>query len=122
MQIEGIRGSLALTPSSEGVGTKPLLPTDGGPAGVSGMDGLGGTAPTKTGAVSFEDLLTSEVNNAAALGHVADAKADALSRGTLDDIHGTMIAAKEAEISLHLVGTIRNRLLDAFHELWRTGV
>jgi flagellar hook-basal body complex protein FliE len=72
--------------------------------------------------VSFSDLLAGAVHDAAATGHVADAKADALARGTLDDLHGTMISAKEAEISLHLVGTIRNRLLDAFHELWRTNV
>jgi flagellar hook-basal body complex protein FliE len=71
---------------------------------------------------TFSDLLTSAVQESASLGHVADAKGDALARGTLDDLHGTMISAKEAEISLHLVGTIRNRLLDAFHELWRTNV
>ena len=46
----------------------------------------------------------------------------AVARGVLDDLHGTMISAKEAEISLHLVGTIRNKLLDAFHEIWRTSV
>src|SRR5690348_1898957 len=78
--------------------------------------------PIATPEVSFSDLLTGAVNDAAAAGHVASAKSDALARGTLDDIHGTMISAKEAEISLHLVGTIRNKLLDAFHELWRTNV
>ena len=52
----------------------------------------------------------------------AAVKADALAVGALDDLHGTMIAAKEAEISVHLIGTIRNKLLDAFHELWRIGV
>jgi flagellar hook-basal body complex protein FliE len=30
-----------------------------------------------------------------------------------------MISLKEADISMKLVGTVRNRLLDAFHELWR---
>jgi flagellar hook-basal body complex protein FliE len=33
-----------------------------------------------------------------------------------------MIAMKEAEISVKLVGSIRNKLIDAFHELWRTSV
>lgn len=94
-------------------------------AGVtSGSDGLQ-TRPTDliaTPEVSFSGLLTSAVESASNDGHVAYAKSDALARGTLDDLHGTMISAKEAEISLHLVGTIRNRLLDAFHELWRTNV
>jgi len=47
---------------------------------------------------------------------------DAMALGTNDDIHGTMISAKEADISLKLVGAVRNKLLDAFHELWRTNV
>jgi flagellar hook-basal body complex protein FliE len=72
--------------------------------------------------VAFGDVLDGMVDKANAAGQSAMAKADALAQGTLDDLHGTMIAAKEAEISLKLVGTIRNKLLDAFHELWRTSV
>lgn len=45
-----------------------------------------------------------------------------LAAGLTDDIHGTMIASREANISVRLVGSIRNKLLDAFHELWRTSV
>jgi flagellar hook-basal body complex protein FliE len=119
MLVEGIRGSIGLTPAQLGE-TKVVLPSDGSPAGTSAIDGASAVAPKKE--VSFEDLLAGAIDNANSLSHTADAKAEALSRGTLDDIHGTMIAAKEAEISLHLVGTIRNRLLDAFHELWRTSV
>jgi flagellar hook-basal body complex protein FliE len=33
-----------------------------------------------------------------------------------------MIAAKEAEIGVRLINSIRGKLLDAFHEIWRTGV
>jgi flagellar hook-basal body complex protein FliE len=76
-------------------------------------------APGKTG---FGEILAATVDQAAALGQAAEARADAFARGALDDLHGTMIAAKEAEISLKLVGSVRNKLLDAFHELWRTAV
>jgi flagellar hook-basal body complex protein FliE len=117
MVVEGIHGSIGLTPAQGGE-DKLTLPIDGAPA--AGFEGDGTNPASRTGAVSFEDLLAAEVNNANALGHAAEAKAGALAQGTLDDIHGTMIASKEAEISLHLVGTIRNHLLDAFHELWRT--
>jgi flagellar hook-basal body complex protein FliE len=68
------------------------------------------------------DLFAGALRDASAAEHTAEAKAQALAAGQLDDIHGTMIAAKEAEISTHLIGTIRNKLLDAFHELWRIGV
>lgn len=70
----------------------------------------------------FGDVLAGVVSDAARAGHVADAKSQALAAGLSDDLHGTMISAKEAEISLRLVGTVRNKLIDAFHELWRTSV
>lgn len=54
--------------------------------------------------------------------HAATARVEALAAGATDDLHGTMIAVKEAEIGVRLVGAIRNKLLDAFHEIWRTGV
>lgn len=77
---------------------------------------------TPTDGVSFEGILGHAIERASATQHVADNKAERLAAGVFDDIHGTMIAAKEAEISMKLVGSIRNKLLDAFHELWRTGV
>ena len=48
--------------------------------------------------------------------------AEAFAAGARDDIHGTMISIKEAEIELKLVGNIRNKLLDAFNDLWRLNV
>jgi flagellar hook-basal body complex protein FliE len=71
---------------------------------------------------SFEAALESAVATANDASNRAGQKADAVARGALDDVHGTMIAAKEAEITVHLVGSIRNKLLDAFHEIWRTSV
>lgn len=70
----------------------------------------------------FEATLVGAIDHASALDKVAAEKVQALAAGATDDIHGTMIAVKEAEISVKLVGSIRNKLLDAFHELWRTNV
>ncbi len=72
-----------------------------------------------TDGVDFSKLLVGLVSDASKLQQGAQAKAEALARGLSDDIHGTMISSKEADISLKLVGSIRNKLLDAFHELWR---
>lgn len=96
-RLEGIRG--------EGITSSGVAKTD---------------APE--GTVTFGDVLEKTVSDASAADHVAQQKVDALAAGTSDDIHGTMIATKEAEISMKLVGTIRNKLLDAFQELWRTSV
>ncbi len=71
---------------------------------------------------SFAAILQKTVEAASAQEHDAVAKAEALAAGRTDDLHGTMIAMKEADISLKLVGNVRNKLLDAFHELWRTSV
>ena len=67
----------------------------------------------------FASILGQGVAQASQAERVALEKADALARGASDDLHGTMISMKEADISIKLVGTVRNKLLDAFHELWR---
>lgn len=77
------------------------------------------TSTPEVGAPDFEQILASQITDASKLDHAAQLKADDLARGASDDLHGTMISIKEADISMKLVGTVRNRLLDAFHELWR---
>ena len=76
--------------------------------------GQGAAAP-----VGFGELLGGAVDSVAQVSQAAEAKAADFARGALDDVHGTMISTKEAEITLKLVGSVRNKLLDAFHELWR---
>lgn len=71
---------------------------------------------------SFGSILGNLVGEASQLEHTASVKSEQVARGTLDDLHGTMIAVKEAEISMKLVGSVRNKLIDAFQELWRTNV
>jgi flagellar hook-basal body complex protein FliE len=71
------------------------------------------------GSPDFAQILMNQVADANKLGKLADQKAEALAKGASDDLHGTMISLKEADISMKLVGSVRNRLLDAFHELWR---
>lgn len=95
-------GELALKPAES---TKLELPVD--------------TSVGETGAPDFGAILSSQIEDTNHLDKIASAKADALARGASDDLHGTMISLKEADISMKLVGTVRNRLLDAFHELWR---
>jgi flagellar hook-basal body complex protein FliE len=118
--ITGIEGPFEAKPIG-GVSS----PSTAGGVGLSTEAG-GALAPTSPveGAqgVSFSDVLGNLVGTSAARGHEAAHKAEALASGAEDDVHGTMIAAKEAEISLKLVGTIRTKLVEAFHELWRTSV
>jgi flagellar hook-basal body complex protein FliE len=80
------------------------------------------SAVPREGDVSFGDIFVQVVQQANQADAAAAQKIDALARGVNDDLHGTMIAVKEADISVKLVGTIRNRLLDAFNEIWKTSV
>jgi flagellar hook-basal body complex protein FliE len=92
---------------------------------IRGIDLERTTAPTSTEGpegASFGDVLAGMIGEVASTKAEATQQAEALARGASDDLHGTMIAVKEAEISMKLVGTIRNKLLDAFQELWRTNV
>jgi len=81
--------------------------------------------PAPTGADSaeaFSQSLIGAVMRANDMSLESARRQHDLAAGLSDDIHGTMIASQEAQISVRLVGSIRNKLLDAFHELWRTSV
>lgn len=79
-------------------------------------------ARTADETASFGAILEKTAMAASAKEAEAVSKAQALAEGRLDDLHGTMITMKEADISMKLVGTVRDKLLDAFHELWRINV
>ena len=71
------------------------------------------------GAAAFEDLvknLTLSANNQI---HEAEKAGEAFAAGQRDDIHGTMLALSKADIELRVVGNVRNKIVDAFYELWR---
>jgi flagellar hook-basal body complex protein FliE len=73
-------------------------------------------------AIPFGDMLFEAVEHANAQGVAAGKAAEAFAAGTRDDIHGTMIAVKEAEIELKLVSNVRSKLVEAFNDLWRMSV
>ena len=90
--------------------------------GEAGVGPTGASTAEATDGPSFGAILERTAMAASAKEAEAVSKAEALARGQLDDLHGTMITMKEADISLKLVGSVRDKLLDAFHELWRINV
>lgn len=86
---------------------------------AEGETSIGKDAAPSAESVDFSALLKGSLDETKRLHAEAATKVDALGRGASDDLHGTMITVKEAEISMKLVGSVRNRLLDAFNELWR---
>ena len=72
--------------------------------------------------VSFADVFGQLVASANDRGHSAQHAAVELAEGRNDDIHGVMIEMQKAGIETRLVGTIKNKVTDAFYELWRMNI
>lgn len=81
-----------------------------------------GPTPTAPAPVDFGDVLHDAVNRVNSMAQRSTQQVQALAAGASDDIHGTMISVQEATIGVRLLGSVRNKLLDAFHEVWRTSV
>ena len=54
--------------------------------------------------------------------HSANGMARAIANGQSDDIHGTMIALSEAGIETRLLTNVKDKIMEAFQELWRMNV
>jgi flagellar hook-basal body complex protein FliE len=92
---------------------QPHAPVDGG------VPIRPDAAPSGSG---FGSLFVDALGRANAADNIAHDKAVELAAGRTDDIHGTMIEAQKANIELKLVGNVRNKVVDAFYELWRMSV
>jgi len=85
----------------------------------------GEASPVQTNKVPGEgaDLFGRMLESAAATANQrinqGQAAGEAFAAGSTDDIHGTMLALSQADIELKLVGSVRNKVIDAFYELWR---
>jgi len=91
----------------------PHLPVEGS---------LTDAAKPESSAIPFADFLSDAVASANTHNMNAVKASEAFAAGARDDIHGTMIAVKEADIELKLVANVRNKLVDAFNDLWRLNV
>lgn len=81
-----------------------------------------GAAMPRIGAAeasSFSEVLQVTLAESNAAIETAQRASAAFAAGTRDDIHGTMIALSKADIELRLVGSMRNKVIDAFHEIWK---
>lgn len=68
---------------------------------------------------SFIDFLKESLEKVNQLQIEANEAVTAFSVGESIDIHNVMIAVEKANLSLSIVTEIRNRALDAYHEIMR---
>ena len=62
------------------------------------------------------------VVQANARGASARQMAKAMAAGQSDDIHGTMIEITKASIETRLMVNVKDKVIDAFYEIWRMSV
>lgn len=98
-------------------------PIGDGAATVTSGAGLGFDAGQgQENGLPFAGLLEQAIMGANQTQQVASQKAADFAAGQSDDIHGVMIATKQAEIELHLVATVKNKVVDAINDLLRMSI
>jgi flagellar hook-basal body complex protein FliE len=83
----------------------------------------GGTSETANAipGTSFAEHVAQFVSSVDTTQKTAEHKAEEFAVGHHNDIHGTMINVEQAEISLHLLANVRNRVVDLYREVMRMG-
>ena len=74
------------------------------------------------GQKSFADTLKEAVSNVNELQKESDVKMQQLATGKTDDIAGVMITAEKADIALRAMVQVRNKIIDAYHEIMKMQV
>jgi flagellar hook-basal body complex protein FliE len=72
--------------------------------------------------VAFVDHLREAVSSVNELQKVADSMAVDVASGKSQNLHETMIAATQAELSFNFLVQIRNKVLEAYNEVMRMQV
>ncbi len=70
---------------------------------------------------SFGSQLGEAIGEVQRLGDVALSASEGYMAGDHQDVHGTMIAMQEADVSLRLMASVRNRAIEAYREVMRMG-
>lgn len=96
----------------------PLL----GPHVPFSADVAPATEPKSDAVASVGDGFLNLVVQANARSTSARHMAQAMASGQSDDIHGTMIEVTKASIQTRLMVNVKDKVLDAFYEIWRMNV
>jgi flagellar hook-basal body complex protein FliE len=86
-----------------------------------GSPGSAATAGT-AGASGFMDSLKSAIGKVNDTQMEAGRAVDALMTGDTQDLHRTMVALQQADVSFQLMMQIRNKLVSAYEEIQRMQV
>ncbi len=117
MQIEGIGriGGFGGSNPIGGIGSRWITAPAQGTTQLTGAVDQGDTR-------SFGSYLREALAEVNRLQQEADAQAEALALGQVQDLHQVTVAMARAEIALQLTVAVRNRVLEAYAEISRMQV
>ena len=84
-----------------------------------------GSAPNLSGngavkaSTDFSQFLSEALQQVDTLQKNADAASVGLATGQIQDLHTAMVALEKASLSLSMTVEVRNKVLDAYHEITR---
>lgn len=98
----------------------PITGVASGIAPIVDVASTGSTGTTgKAGGPGFLDSLKSAIGNVNDAQREAGRAVDALMTGDTQDIHRTMVALQQADVSFQLMMQVRNKLVTAYEEIQR---
>lgn len=71
---------------------------------------------------SFKNVLSKFVGDVNQMQKQADTSVNKLASGEITDIHDVMVKVEEANLSFSLMMEIRNKIVEGYKEIMRTGV
>jgi flagellar hook-basal body complex protein FliE len=77
---------------------------------------------TEKAGESFGSFLSKSFNDVNALMNTADVKANEMAVGKAESLHDAMIGFEKAETAFKLLVQVRNKAIDAYHEIMRMQV
>ncbi|MDP9821714.1 flagellar hook-basal body complex protein FliE [Nocardioides massiliensis] len=114
MSVSGIEGFTPYVPPQLGIG-------GAGPIGTTGTTTARGAADAASG-VEFGELVLDNIDRLESLQDRTDQLAVQAATGDLTNIHDYTIAATETQVATQLTVAVRNKALEAFHEIMRMHV
>jgi flagellar hook-basal body complex protein FliE len=90
--------------------SRAALPQDMRPAGQPGGSG------------AFQDVLSSAIQKVEAIGQNASTSVERFLSGEGEELHTTILAATQAELSFNLFMQARNKVVGAYQEIMRMQV
>jgi len=79
-------------------------------------------ASPKAAGAAFGDKLAQAVNSVSDQQIAADGKLSELASGKNADLHGTMIALEEADITLRAMVAVRDKVVNAYQEIMNMAI